>query len=186
MTMDIRLSIPFDAQRIGVRSDGVLRPGTDYNIIMAGKPGMKMSGRLSAEEDEYVVSKLIANGYDYERTAAETGVSIKTLRRASRRVPQKGLEERLQLAINHMLSIMPTSMSGRDWGITMGILVDKLLLLRGKATSRVEQTSTIRGLDNVSDRERDAILAEADRIIAEAASGLTAEADAGPLSEDED
>lgn len=112
--------------------------------------------------------KLAINKYNYEMTASDTGISVKTLRRWARMPQKKGVPELLERAIERMLMNIPTNWSGHDWAVALGILMDKWLLVQGKATSRTE---TIARRLGVSVDELDDVLAEADRILAEAAGG---------------
>lgn len=112
--------------------------------------------------------KLAINKYNYEMTASDTGISVKTLRRWARMPQKKGVPELLERAIERMLMNIPANWSGHDWAVALGILMDKWLLVQGKATSRTE---TIARRLGVSVDELDDVLAEADRILAEAAGG---------------
>jgi hypothetical protein len=110
--------------------------------------------------------RLAVNKYDYEKTAEQTGVPSHTLRRWDKSVIKKGVPELLIRAIERMLSVIPDRWEGHDWAISLGILMDKWLLMQGEATNRTE--SIVRGLKDVTTDERDAIIKEAERILTEA------------------
>ena len=113
--------------------------------------------------------KLAVNKYDFEKTAIDTKVSVRTLKRWATMSPKKGIPDLLDRAIERMLMVIPDKWDGNSWAIALGILIDKWLLLQGEPTSRTE--SLIRGLKDVSPDDRNAIIQEAERILAEATSG---------------
>lgn len=96
-----------------------------------------MATYTDAEKQEAVIM-LAVNKYDYKKTAEQTGVSIKTLRRWDKLAPKKGVPELLERAIERMLVNIPDTWKGGDWAVALGILMDKWLLVQGKATSRNE------------------------------------------------
>jgi hypothetical protein len=121
-----------------------------------------------AEVTEAMI-RLAVNKYDYEKTAEQTGVNERTLRRWDKNATKKGVPELLERAIERLLMVIPSDMKGNDWAVTLGILLDKWLLIQGEPTNRTE--SLIRGLKEVTPDDRDAIIREAERIIAEAIGG---------------
>uniref|UniRef100_A0A6M3KKH3 Putative DNA binding, helix-turn-helix domain containing protein n=1 Tax=viral metagenome TaxID=1070528 RepID=A0A6M3KKH3_9ZZZZ len=116
-----------------------------------------------SERAEAII-RLAINKYDYNKTAKELGVSPSTLRRWERAVPSLGIEEYLERAIARLLIIIPTQWSGRDWGIAIGILMDKWLLCQGAPTSRTE--SVVKSFEALKEEERDAVVERARQIIA--------------------
>jgi hypothetical protein len=113
--------------------------------------------------------RLAVNKYDYKLTAEQTGIDEKTLRRWDKNATKKSVPELLERAIERLLMVIPSDMKGHDWSVTLGILLDKWLLIQGEPTNRTE--SLIRGLKDVTPDDRDAIIREAERIIAEAVGG---------------
>lgn len=113
--------------------------------------------------------RLAINRYDYELTADQTGVSEKTLRRWDKDAPKNSVADLLDRAIVRLLSVIPDNMDGKDWAIAVGILLDKWLLLQGEATSRHESISRV--LDDLDADDYASVVAEAERIIANARAG---------------
>lgn len=89
------------------------------------------------EKSEALI-KLAINKGDYDKTAIDTGVSSKTIKRWAKISPKKGVAELLERAIERLLMNIPADMKARDWAISLGILMDKWLLAQGMATSRTE------------------------------------------------
>jgi hypothetical protein len=119
--------------------------------------------------------RLAVNKYDYEKTAEQTGIDQKTLRRWDKNATKKSVPELLERAIERLLMVIPSDMKGNDWSVALGILLDKWLLMQGEPTNRTE--SLIRGLKDVTPNDRDAIIREAERIIREAVSSGDASSD---------
>ena len=102
--------------------------------------------------------KLAINKYDYDKTANDTGVSVKTLRRWDKDAPKKGIPELLERTIERMLMVIPEKWNGQDWAIALGILIDKWQLIRGEPTSRAETIWKV--LETMPDDELDELLTE--------------------------
>lgn len=115
--------------------------------------------------------RLAVNKYDYKLTASQLGISEKTLRRWDKNVTKKGVPDLLDRAIERMLMVIPEKWNGQDWAIALGIMIDKWLLMQGEPTSRTETIA--RHFGNLSADELNDVLAEADRILEETASGGT-------------
>ena len=122
--------------------------------------------------------QLAVNKFDYEKTAEQMGVSTKSLRRWAINIPKRSVPEMLERAIMQMLSRIPESFRGDDWGVTVGILFDKWLLVQGRATSRNETvTKDITGtIDELNEDEVNGVIDAAREIIAES-KGSRASAD---------
>jgi hypothetical protein len=120
-----------------------------------------------AEVGEALV-RLAVNKYDFALTATQTGVSESALKRWAKSEPKKGVAELLERTIERMLMVIPDKWEGRDWAIALGILLDKWLLVNGKATTRADINAMFGGL---SESERAAVIAETERILATATSG---------------
>jgi len=110
-----------------------------------------------AEKAEALI-RLATNRYDFARTAMETGLPKMTLRRWNKIVPKKGVADLLERAIERLLMSVPENMTGQDWSVSLGILLDKWLLVQGKATSRVE--NLFGALEKISDDELDRLIDE--------------------------
>ena len=121
-----------------------------------------------AEVGEALI-KLAVNKHDIKKTAKEIGISEKTLRRWANDAPKKGIGDLLERAIERMLLHIPTDWRGHDWAVALGILMDKWLLMQGEATARTEAIVT--SAQSLTPEERNAVLAEADRILASAGKG---------------
>lgn len=115
------------------------------------------------EQTEAMI-KLAFNKGDYDKTAADTGVSESTLKRWSKMTPKKGVAELLERAIERLLMAIPEKMDANQWAIALGILMDKWLLIQGQATSRTE---LMRVLRIESEDELSAVIREAERILTE-------------------
>ncbi|MFH1605529.1 MAG: hypothetical protein ABIH03_16665 [Pseudomonadota bacterium] len=118
------------------------------------------------ERAEAIV-RLAVNQYDFEKTAEQTGVSIRSLRGWAKNSPKKGIPELLERAIERMLMVIPKNMTGNEWAIALGILMDKWLLMRGQATVRTESVS--RQISELNNDDYAEVIAEAERILAETA-----------------
>lgn len=118
-----------------------------------------------AETTEAMI-RLAVNKYNYKLTAEQTGIDEKTLRRWDKIATKKTVPELLERAIERLLMVIPADMKGSDWAVSFGILMDKWLLMNGQATSRTE--NLIGNIDNLPEKEKDAVIREAERIIAEA------------------
>jgi hypothetical protein len=102
--------------------------------------------------------RLAINKYDYQKTANETGLLVRTLRRWDKSVPKKGIADLLERAIGRLLMTIPDNMDGQHWAVAVGILMDKWLLINGQATSRTENIFGF--LAKLSDDELDGLYAE--------------------------
>lgn len=107
--------------------------------------------------------RLAVNKYDYALTAEQLGISEKTLRRWDKNVTKKGVPELLERAIERLLMVIPERMDGNTWAVSLGILIDKWLLVQGQATSRHE---LMRVLRIESEDEFSAVIREAEQILA--------------------
>jgi len=119
--------------------------------------------------------KLAVNQYNYAMTSSDTGISIRTLKRWAKMPQKKGIPELLERAIAKLLIAIPADFSGQHWAITLGILIDKWLLMSGKPTSRAENITKKFG--GLSEDEFTDVINEANEIITQAASGRLAEGD---------
>lgn len=111
---------------------------------------------------------LAKNGNDYEATAKQLNVHVDTIYKWQKTSSSKkeALPILLEEAIKRMLELMPEKWTGNSWAIAFGIMMDKWLLINGQPTQRTENILT--DLENLSEAEKDNILAEANRIIATA------------------
>jgi len=129
-----------------------------------------------AEKAEAII-RLAVNQYDFTKTAREIRLPVQTLRRWNKNVPndvsnipdvpnvtKKGVAELLEIAIEHLLMAIPDNFSGQQWAVTVGILLDKWLLMRGEPTQRTE--NLVKTFEALSNDDRRAIIGEAERIIA--------------------
>lgn len=129
---------------------------------------------VMAYSDAFVteaIIRLAVNKYDYKKTAEQLAIPEMTLRRweKNENVIKKSVPELLERAIERLLMVIPPDMKGQDWAIALGILMDKWLLIQGEPTNRTE--SLFRGIKDITPDDRNAIIQEAERILAEAASG---------------
>lgn len=132
--------------------------------------------------------KLATNGGDLESTAAELGVAKSTLHRWSTQPakrsmkrdkkeqsnetkqnetkpdPEFRVQDGIRAAIQHLIENIPP-MKGDEWGIALGILLDKMLIYEGHPTDRVE--NLFGQLGNLPPEAYEDIIAEAERIIAD-------------------
>lgn len=110
--------------------------------------------------------RLAVYKYDYAKTEEETGINQKTLRRWDKNAAKNGsVSELLERAVQRLLIAIPENMPGKDWALTIAILIDKLQLVQGKPTDRRE--SILKGMRDMPEDERDAIIREAEQILAE-------------------
>lgn len=136
----------------------------------------------SAETISKALVLLATYQNDYDKAAKEAGVSETSLRRwaageqkgengesgAKKQQTKKDqtVSEGLEAAIRTLLASVP-EMQGHDWAVALGILLDKWLLINGQPTTRTE--SLTRQVNELSDDEYRTAIAEAERIIADAA-----------------
>ena len=136
------------------------------------KPGPKVGMKYHSEYEQAAGLILLAtNQNDYEATASQLGVSVDTLLYWQKKSSDKkeALPILLEQAIKRMLEMMPDKWTGNSWAIAFGIMMDKWLLVNGQPTARTENILT--DIDSMSEKEKDAVLTEASRIIQEAVSG---------------
>jgi len=127
-----------------------------------------------AEVTEALI-RLSVNRYDYDKTAEQIGISVKTLRRWDKDALKKTVPELLERAIERLLMVIPERWSGNEWAIALGILMDKWLLLHGEPTERTE--SLVRTFEALTDDERYAVVEEAKQIIANISTVRTGDGD---------
>lgn len=153
----------------------------------------------SEEQKAGALVKLALNGNDYEKTAAEVGVSerqlyrwaggqnIKRAKKVSKKanvsddkppdvltalddhLPDLTVADMLEATIKRLLMLIPARMSGDDWSRALGILMDKWLILQGQPNQRVDILT--RMLEQLPDSEYDNIIEEAKRVLSEARGG---------------
>ena len=123
----------------------------------------------SIETQAQAMALLALNQNDWEKTSEITGVAARTLQRWSEKLtsPDKigvktlrssELGQILSDTLTQVIQNPPASFTEKGWGITVGILVDKLLLLEGKPTERIENIS--KQLGHITDEQLDIIEAE--------------------------
>lgn len=110
------------------------------------------------------IIRLAINKYDFEKTSEQTGVTVRTLRNWEKNFPKKSVPELLERAIERLLMVIPATMTGQEWAVALGILMDKWLLIQGEPTERTE--SLVKTFEALSDDERRAVVEEAQNIIA--------------------
>jgi len=103
-----------------------------------------------------VIIRLAVNKYNYQKTADQIGIPVRTIRNWEKKFPKKGVGELLDRAIERMLLVIPDTWTGTDWAIALGILIDKWLLMQGQPTSRTETIFT--ALEQMPDDELDEII----------------------------
>lgn len=108
---------------------------------------------------------LALNRYSFDKTAKATGISKSTLKRWAKLEPKKEVSGLLDRAIEQLLMNIPKAMTGQEWAIALGILLDKYLIMRGEPIMRTE--STHRQISSLTDDEFDNVLEEASRILHE-------------------
>lgn len=114
----------------------------------------------SENEKQEALIRLAINKYNYEMTASDMGIPSRTLRRWDKNVKNvtKNIPGLLERAIQRLLMVIPKEMSGHDWAVTLGILIDKWQLIRGEPTSRTENIFVT--LSQMTDDELDTLYAE--------------------------
>ena len=104
---------------------------------------------------------LAKNKNNYAKTAKESGVSVRTLKTWNTTAPKKDVFELLTEAIARLFQLMPEKWEGRDWGIALGIMLDKWLLSQGESTQRIEHLGDYRLTDTekeiVGERARELV-----------------------------
>ncbi|MEN6544445.1 MAG: hypothetical protein ABFE07_00210 [Armatimonadia bacterium] len=151
-------------------------------------------GKYTSYSDEFRASAVLmldTAGYPntegaLTRVSEHLGIPINTLKAwftGAHNPPPAKVRRRkkidLQQAIRQELAGLFPQMEGKrieasykDLATAAGILIDKLQLIEGKPTGRVEWVNKLaRDLDELPDDEYDAVIAEAQRIIAEAGAG---------------
>jgi hypothetical protein len=137
--------------------------------------------RYSDVEQAEAIVRLAFNRYDFIKTAQETGISVWTLRRWNRNIPdvpsalsapnapstpKKGVAELLEYALEHILMAVPENISGQQWAVTVGILLDKWLLIHGEPTQRTENlVKTFEDLDSLPYDDRMSVIERAKRYL---------------------
>ena len=100
----------------------------------------------SDHEKAEAIIRLAVNKYDYKKTAEQSNISERTLRRWDKVAIKKGVPDLLERAIQRL-----------------GILMDKWLLLQGEPTERTE--NLLKTFGALTDDERQAVIHEAQEII---------------------
>ena len=98
---------------------------------------MSYKAYSEAEIAEALV-KLAINKNDFDKTSAETGISTGSLKRWSKMQRNDSVPVLIEDTIKMLLLNIPDKISGHDWAITLGILLDKYLLINGAPTQRTE------------------------------------------------
>lgn len=113
------------------------------------------------------MARLSATQNDYDKVSEEMGVSVRTLYRWQSKEDIE-LAEFLEAIVKEQLDNVP-DMSGKDFGVFVGILLDKILLFKGQPNQRSENITA--SLDEKINRDNvNDILEEAEAIIRESAS----------------
>lgn len=121
--------------------------------------------------------RLAVNGNDFKKTAGELGIPFSTLWRWDKNenirenenkkivieneIDQKvtlDIPTQLEVALGHLLSLIPTSWDGNAWAVAVGILTDKWQLLRGGPTQRLEMIFQM--MDQMPDDELNSLISE--------------------------
>ena len=132
----------------------------------------------SDQERTEALIQLSLQKYNWDATSKITGVPRSTLKRWAKSGPNKTVPELLERTISRLLMSIPFQIPAKDYGIILGILLDKWLILQGEPTERHE--SILGRLGEMSTDELDRIISDAERIAEESFSREPA----GVLSED--
>lgn len=143
----------------------------------------------SKQQKADALLKLAFNNHDFKKTASETGISEKQIRRWAQGqnirnvskspekdddiVPDVSVAEILEQAVKKLLGSVPKDMSGSQWATAIGILMDKWLILQDQPTQRIDVIA--RMLERLPADEYDDILREAEEVLREARSGDSSE-----------
>lgn len=139
---------------------------------MTGKRGTKTGQKYFNDYERAAgVMLLSMNKNNYELTAEQIGVSEQTIRNWEKESLTKNIAipVMLETAIKKLLEMMPDKWTGNTWAVAFGIMMDKWLLVNGQPTQRTETFSG--SLENLDERQKENVLAEAERIIRQAAGG---------------
>ena len=109
--------------------------------------------------------------YDYKAAADKTGISAKQLQNWNESKRPKTVPEMLEYTIKQVLIRVPETFDSRDWGIVLGILLDKWMVLRGAVAEDGELLTEEMKL--LAEGEKRDLIAEARRILTEATSSRT-------------
>lgn len=136
-----------------------------------GKRGAKRGTKYHSDYEKAAgVLLLSINQNDYAKTAEMLGVTSVTIHNWEKETLSKKLAipQMIEIAIHKLLENMPTTWTGNSWAVAFGIMMDKWLLVNGQPTERKE--SILANVDELPEDKKDAVIAEAERIIAEATS----------------
>lgn len=109
-------------------------------------------------EKAEAIIRLAENRYNFQKTADQLGLQVRTLRRWDKTVPKKGVADLLERALEHILMAIPEKWDGNSWSVAVGILIDKYQLIRGEPTNRIE--TIIKSLEQIPDDELNTLLSE--------------------------
>ena len=124
-----------------------------------------------AEKRAQTLATLAVNGGDAVKTARKEKVGLRTVYRWQQQGPDylkdKHVSELLEGVVKGLLvnSPDPSEANLKDWGIALGILLDKWMILGGNPTKRVENVSIDGRVIQLSDREYNEALIQAQRIL---------------------
>lgn len=142
--------------------------------------------KIKKSDVQTTLQLLEENDRDFTKTAEATGIHERTIRRwdQERQIEALGqdIPEMLEQVIKNMLSNPPDFNNGQGWGIAVGILIDKLLLVKGKATSRHETVSKIQ---NMTDEEYFKAMEDAEQLLSKARNNLSDELKSEEIDERE-
>lgn len=123
-----------------------------------------MPKKYSEEEVAEAMVVLAANHNDYKKTSEQLGIGVTTLVRWSGDARDDSVPDLVEGVIKHLLTNIPDKMTGHDWAVTVGILLDKYLIFTGGPTARTENINT-NSVSNLNDREYNEQLRSAEEAV---------------------
>ena len=134
---------------------------------------MARAGRKGypAEKRAKTLTTLAVTKNDAKRTAEIEGIGVRTVYRWQAQGPDylkdKQVSELLEGVVKGLLGNAPDPAEAnmKDWGIALGILLDKWMILGGNPTKRVENVTIEGRVLNLTDDQYRYALEEAEKIL---------------------
>lgn len=145
---------------------------------------MAYSNAVKAE----ALVRLAATGNDYDGVAKEMGIGRRTLVRWSMASVKNGAEmaskkgaisviDLVAAALEKVLAAVPDDLPGVAWATTVGILVDKWLVLQGLNQPAAEWQAFAMRVRGLGDEQYWRVLREAERLFGDIVAGVGDEGD---------
>ena len=116
-----------------------------------------MPEKYTEEQRRIALARLAVNDGDYDKTAEETGVTARSLRRWAGVEEKPSIPELLEIVLADLLTTGPSeSIHPKTWADTVSVLIDKWLVINEQPTSRIE--TLFQTMETLADDDLDRVL----------------------------